>query len=145
MEEKDLIETRKVLEEMGNETLSSMRDILFTKDKNASGELINSLKYTIDYNNQSLDIEFEMADYGIFVDKGRRPGKMPPIDKIKPWMQLRGIPEKWAFPIARKIGKLGIPATPFFSSTIEEKQTLYINKLADAFATDLENYTQKLL
>jgi hypothetical protein len=73
--EADLIETRKVLEGWGGDVISSMRNILINGGKSASGNLINSLSYQITFNGDNLDIEFQMPQYGEFVDAGRRPGK----------------------------------------------------------------------
>jgi hypothetical protein len=90
-----------------------------------------------------LDIDFSMPDYGEFVDKGRRPGKQPPISAIKPWLQIKGIPEKFAFPIARNIGKKGIKAVPFFGTTIDSKIQELTSQLTIAYTKDLDNYIQK--
>lgn len=145
MNEKDLINTRIVLERWGDDVIKSMRDILIQNGKNASSNLSNSLRYVITYNGEDLDIEFEMADYGLFVDKGRAPGKQPPIQAITPWLQLKGIPQSAAFPIARKIGKDGIKPTPFFESEIEKNQDNLIKLLEEAYVKDLELYYQKRL
>ena len=143
MKEEDLIETKLALELWGESVLDSMRNILISNSKSASGNLINSLNYTITYNGLDLDIDFNMPDYGNFVDKGRGPGKQPPISAIKPWLQIKGIPEKFAFPIARNIGKRGIKATPFFGTTIDSKIGELTNELTIAYTKDLDNYIQK--
>jgi len=143
MKEEDLIETKLTLELWGDSVIDSMRNILISNSKSASGNLINSLNYTITYNGLDLDIDFSMPNYGDFVDKGRRPGKQPPISAIKPWLQIKGIPEKFAFPIARNIGKNGIKATPFFGSTIDSKIEELTNQLTIAYTKDLDNYIQK--
>lgn len=141
--QEDLLNTMLVLERWGDDVISSMRDILISENKVASGKLINSLRYVITFNGQDLDIDFEMEDYGQYVDKGRFPGKQPPISSIKKWLSIRGIQQKYAFPIAKKIGTYGIKATPFFESTIEKKQQDLINELSDAFVKDLDLYFQK--
>ena len=71
----DLINTRSVLEAFGEDTLDTMRNILISNGKDASGELIRSLSYQITYGETDIDIEFSMVDYGQFVDKGRKPVK----------------------------------------------------------------------
>ena len=71
-----------------------------------------------------------MADYGTFVDQGRKPGKQPPISKIRQWLSIKGIPQKAAFPIAKKIGRYGIKPTPFFSITIQK----HVKELEDKIA-----------
>jgi len=145
MTEADLIETRATLVSYGEETLASMRGILIEAGKSATGELIRSLRYTITYSGTDFDIEFEMADYGVFVDSGRRPGKQPPISAIKPWLAIKGIPESAAFPIARAIGERGIPATPFFSVSIEKNEAALVQDLAIAYSQDVSNYLLKNL
>ena len=143
MNEEDLIETRRVLETYGEETLQSMRNILSNANKISSGNLISSLSYQITYNGSNLDIEFQMPDYGEFVDKGRKPGKQPPLSNIQQWLTIRGIPQKAAFPIARKIGREGIKPTPFFETSINGGQDKLISDLEVAFTKDYEKYLEK--
>jgi hypothetical protein len=143
--ETDLIETRKVLEGWGTDVISSMRDILVNSGKNASGNLINSLSYQITFNGDNLDIEFQMPEYGEFVDKGRGPGKQPPLSSISQWAQIRGIPQKAVFPIARKIGREGIKPTPFFQTSIDNNIDLLTSQLEEAMAKDYENYILKTI
>lgn len=143
MGEEDLIETRRVLENYGEETLNSMRNILSNSGKISSGNLISSLSYDITFDGSDLNIEFQMPDYGEFVDRGRKPGKQPPISSIRQWAQIKGIPQSAVFPIARKIGKEGIKATPFFSSSIEMGKDRLISELEAAFTKDLDNYLKK--
>jgi hypothetical protein len=141
--EADLIETRKVLESWGDDVLSSMKNILINNGKSASGNLINSLSYQITFNGDNLDIEFQMPQYGQFVDGGRRPGKQPPISAISQWAQIRGIPQKAVFPIARKIGREGIKPTPFFQTSIDSNIEILTSQLEEAMVKDLDNYIQK--
>lgn len=138
MTELDLVNTRRVLEAFGEETVESMRNILISNGKDASGELIRSLSYQITYEESDIDIEFSMVDYGQFVDKGRKPGKQPPISSISKWLAIKGIPQKFAFPIARKIGLKGIEPTPFFDSTISDKTRELISSLEIAYSKDIE-------
>lgn len=42
-----------------------------------------------------------------FVDGGRGSGKMPPVERIKAWARVKGIPENLSYPIARSIGAKG--------------------------------------
>ena len=145
MEQFEIPLTKAVLQNWGEEVLQSMRNVLIGAGKNASGELVSSLKFTVDFANEELDIEFEMAPYGRYVDSGRAPGKQPPIDSIKPWLRIKGIPETAAFPIAKAIGKRGIAATPFFESTVDSMKAKLISQLTAAYAKDVTNYIMKTL
>ena len=126
MNEQDLIETRRVLESWGDDVLSSMRNILSTNGKIASGNLISSLKYEITFNGTNLDIEFQMPQYGEFVDRGRKPGKMPPIGDIQKWVIQKPIKfigktdSQTAFIIAKSIGKKGIVPTNIIQKSIDK-------------------------
>lgn len=143
MEEKDLIFTKQILKSWGEDVLSSMRGILVANNKSATGDLINSLKYEITYKNEDLQLEFEMIDYGKYVDGGRLPGKQPPIQSILNWTRIKGIPDKFAFPIAKKIGKFGIKPVPFFDSTIESNKNVLIKELESAMTKDITVWIQK--
>lgn len=86
---------------------------------NASGNLSNNIKSIVEFNDTRLIISLELEDYWKFVEYGRGPGKMPPIDVIEQWIKIKPvIPEpingrvpdtrQLAFLIARKIGRDGI-------------------------------------
>ena len=54
--------------------------------------------------------------YGRWVEYGRKPGKMPPVDALEPWVRLKlkaKNPRRVAFAIAMKIAREGIKAQPF--------------------------------
>ena len=58
-----------------------------TSKINNSGRLSKSLKSSV----QRQKLVIEMAEYGLYVDEGRRPGKFPPVDKIKEWIKSKPI------------------------------------------------------
>lgn len=129
-----------VLNNYGKSTVDSMRSILISAGKDATGNLVNNISFIITYNQEDISIEFSMPEYGVFVDKGRRPGKQPPISAILPWLKIKGIPESAAFPIARNIGRFGIQPTPFFETSIEKNKESLIRDLETAIAQDIESY-----
>ncbi len=47
------------------------------------------------------------SGYGRFVEEGRRPGKMPPMRAIAPWVRRAGMPRSATFLVARSIGRHG--------------------------------------
>lgn len=102
----------KYLNQYGSEMISAMKQILVDKGKGNSN-FIKTLNYRIEADVDVAFIQFEMEDYGKYLDRGRGPGKQPPLDVIKNWCVRNRIPEKAAFPIARKIGKFGLPGTNF--------------------------------
>ncbi len=119
-------EFEKIFQKYGRNAIRDMIKILRSAGKDASGTLINSFAFELKKVAQdNWEMIFTYADYGKFVDKGRRPGAAPPpISKIKKWCQLKGIPEKAAFPIAKKIGRFGIKPVPFLFKITEDQDEL---------------------
>lgn len=72
----------------------------------------------------TVTIEANLGPSAMFVEKGRRPGKQPPLNSIKAWCKTRGIPSKAAFPIARTIGERGIKPTPFMKPLTDLQELL---------------------
>lgn len=120
--------TKKLFDRIGREFIEELKKELKLLGKSASGNLINSLNYKVTQVNDSFYIEIIAADYLKFVDKGRKPGKMPPIKAIKPWVEMKGIKiigknqkvltsESAAYLIARSIGEDGIKPTNVIDKT----------------------------
>lgn len=126
----------KILSEWSIETINDIKSILSSKGKIAKGVLLNSFKAML--NEKGIYIEY--AKYGEFVDKGRRPGKMPPLKTIQDWCMVKGIPEKMAFPIALKIKREGTKGANF-SDTITES----IKELTELIAKELAKDTMVIL
>ena len=98
-------------------------------DKIASGNLYNSIQSNFDPETQVLNIE--MAYYFFWVNRGRKPSdKLPPIEPIKRWAKLRGLPEGAAWGIAKNIQKFGYNGSQFFD-------TVATDALIEEFETEL--------
>ena len=118
---------RKILNRYGDEAVGLVVAILKAKNKKASGKLLNSFSYKIIEDTQgllSLGL-FSDVDYAEFVDKGRSPGRMPPVRSIERWIKVKGIGDStkrkgMAFAIARKIGRFGIKPTPFIKPVLDK-------------------------
>ena len=160
MTESDFINVKLVLEAYGQSTVATMREKLATPKQRrsglgrftstisnaiATGRLYDSISFEVKFEGVSSTVEFSMADYGVYVDGGRRPGKMPPLSKIKEWTRVKGIPEKYAFPIARNIGKFGIAARLFFGRSVEETMAAFVEELEVAYAQDIHDYLENRL
>lgn len=124
------------IKEYGDSKIDEMKSILEKHGKKKSN-IYKALKYKV-LNNT---IEFIMPEYSKWVDEGRGPGKQPPLKKISQWTSRKNIPEKAAFPIARKIGKQGLPATNF-KDPIKNLDDFY-EGLEEAAARDIEEYKFK--
>lgn len=105
----------------------------------SSGKLRNSLRYELGISAERMYIHFySTTDYGIFVEEGRRRGKMPPTEPIEQWISKKPLKlrdkktgrlmtmsernkKRVAFGIAVNIMKYGIKPTYFFRSAIEAR------------------------
>lgn len=70
------------------------------------------------------------APYDLYVEYGRLPGKMPPVDKIKEWVLQKGLATnkkeitEIAWRISSSIKKNGIKSRPFFRKAIANIENL---------------------
>lgn len=99
-----------------------------------TGELYDSIRFEVQVNGENVSLDILMEDYATFVDKGRRPGKQPPVDAIRSWVRSKGITtrdnsigtnsadiERTAYVIGRSIGEKGTEGKNFIPE-IDEQQ-----------------------
>lgn len=104
----------KVLKYLGDSVVGDMKAIIELNGSIASGWLIDSISSKVlKDKNEVYSLSFSYLFYGKYVDKGRSPGKMPPIQDIREWTRLKGIPQSAAYPIAKKIGEKGYKGINF--------------------------------
>lgn len=100
------------------------------------------IRAIVEFNGDQLLISFELNDYWKYVEYGRKPGKMPPVDSIADWIKIkRIIPEpingkipdtkQLAFMIARKIGREGVEGKHVINKTV------YTNEM-ESIITDIK-------
>jgi len=75
---------------------TKLRRSLVSRNNVASSELINSVKGRVtkgfdDKGNLIAGFEVMLKGYGRFLNKNIHPKKMPPVDAIMRWMDLKGI------------------------------------------------------
>lgn len=82
-----------------------------TKGLRASGQSARSLKTKTREISGTIKGTLTGAAYFTFQEQGRRPGKMPPVQSIRDWIEAKGIQvdnkESLAWAIAKKIAKEG--------------------------------------
>ncbi len=139
----ELRHTRKVLDDYGRTVVAEMKTRLRNAGKVASETLYDSLDYQIVEDDLGIGISFLAEDYYIYVDKGRRPGKQPPLASIRQWCTIKGIDPKAAFPIARAIGIRGIKPTNFFTIPTTRRAAKFLENLELAYAKDVEEEISK--
>jgi hypothetical protein len=138
----------KILNVMGQVIVLDARKNLTSKQKNASYNLTNSIRYSVNNSASGLELVISMKDYGLYVIGGRGKNKTPPpIAPIVKWIKDKNLARKFlgikgnvnpnnpnyeeqlrfiASKIAKRIGKNGITAFNFLAPTkvtfIGEKQ-----------------------
>lgn len=85
-----------------------------------TGRLAGSITHQISGSGASLTSRIgPSVAYGLYVERGRRPGKPPPIKAIEPWARRHGVNP---FLVARAIGRRGTKARPFLVPALTQSQ-----------------------
>ena len=160
-----LEKTEAALEAFKKFVIQQSRTRLSKSNKNVSKELYNSLKGNVTVMPNSIAVEFEMEDYGIFQDKGvsgtekkyntpfSYKSKMPPVKPLADWAKNRNIrlrDEKGKFKkgsyntigflIARSIYRKGIKPSLFFTKPFEQGFKKLPDELINSFGLDVEDF-----
>lgn len=133
----------------------------FRKRIDSSGTLRKSLGYEVKTRAEdgrfiSGRLEFEMAEYGKWVDQGRKRGKGIPSKPLEKWFKDKPIRFKdlktgkyvektearinsLAFLISRNAKRKGIKPTNFISDPFNEELPVFAQQLAEALGDDYMN------
>ena len=139
MKSKDLFSDSK-LKEFGKDYVKVLAKNIKAAGKDSSGRLVKSIKYKLKKETEEIKIIIESAKYLDYVDRGRKPGKYPPIKEIAKWARVKGISPQAVFPIARSIFKFGIKPTNIIQKTIKDLESpTYVSKIEKEVAKNIEN------
>lgn len=111
---------------VGKALIDEIKMRLIQEGKISSGRLLNSLSYNTIQSIEGWTIEILAEKYLEFVDRGRKPGKMPPIGDIQKWVIQKPVKfigktdSQTAFIIAKSIGKKGIVPTNIIQKSIDK-------------------------
>lgn len=136
------------LELLGTAMVREAQAEIKKRNKVASGNLLRSIDYEIKQKEDgSYTFKLNTADYGRYVELGRRPGgKFPPADKIEKWLQIKGIGGGYpaihslVYVISRSIARNGIPATPIFQPLYKKYSPILTKKLEEEIAEEIERF-----
>jgi hypothetical protein len=112
--------------------------------KVATGTLVKSINYKLQPLATGIQVQLISEDYLKYVDKGRRPGTYPPIQAIKKWAAVKGIPQGAAWAIRQNIFKFGIKPTNVIDKTLRIIETSrnnnrkYEQQMVDSIVKQLE-------
>jgi hypothetical protein len=162
--------TQEALNKFAKYVVSQSKANLTRSKKNASGNLSNSIGYDLKVNPNSFELEFIMAEYGMFVDEGVQGSKSSylesrnsrfeysgrfksiPTAALDKWVIRRGIKgvrdEKGRFIkrdslkylIAKSIYEKGIKASLFFTKPFEKAFDNLPKEIVEAYALDIDEF-----
>lgn len=133
----DKLQIQSFIQKFGQDVVNAQKQELQKKNSVATSRLLNSVNYRFKASIEKIIIEFVSEDYGKFVDEGRKPGKFPPLNKIKAWTKVKGIPEKAAFPIAKKIWRFGIKPKPFIQKPFDRNRQGFVVELIKLYSKEI--------
>lgn len=139
-----------VLERYAIDVKDKYQEKLANDNAAATGELINSVKYILDFKDNMFEVSLSLLEYWKYVEYGRRAGgKFPPPSAIRKWIEVKPIlprPMKngklptlnqLTFLISRKIAEQGIRPRNLLEKTLEEINREYEDKISEALTQDL--------
>lgn len=86
----------------------------------ATGRNAGSIHYVISGGGANLMSKIGPSTaYGYYAEKGRKPGKMPPIASIASWANSKGIDP---YVLARSIGRKGTKGKPYMVPSFNQNQ-----------------------
>lgn len=160
-----LTKTQEALEAFKSFVIQQARTRLSKSRKNVSKGLYNSLKGYVKEMPNSILVEFEMEEYGVYQDKGvsgvekkyntpfSYKSKMPPIKPLADWAKARNIRLRdeqgkftkgnyntIGFLIARSIYRKGIKPSLFFTKPFEQGFKKLPDELTEKFGLDVEDF-----
>lgn len=136
--------------------MSVISDLIRTIDLEPSTEILRRAYYEQGYDGEfgrsatflfrNNRIELFAPAYTRYMLFGRNPGKMPPSEPIRLWMQKKGIPEDYLFPIQRKIAENGTTGNnfvaPLLPQIIQSVKLQLVNPLTKAILSTLRSYSK---
>jgi len=157
--------TQAAIEAFKDFVIQQARTRLTKGRKNVSKKLYESLEGIVVAGPNSIQVEFQMEEYGLYQDKGvsgtekkyNTPysfkSKMPPVKPLANWAKKRGIRLRDAqgkfkkgnyntigFLIARSIKKKGIKPSLFFTKPFEQAFAKLPKELEQTFALDVDDF-----
>ena len=106
--------------------------------------------------NGAFKVSVSLAEYWKWVENGRGPGKYPPPEAIRRWIEVKPVNispingrmpsvEQVGFLIGRKIAEEGTEAQPFFEPAKEQVIREFEERIAYAIEEDVGNYILELV
>ena len=143
---------QQVLDDFTKDVADTYRGLLLRDGKNATGELISSIKpMTPELVDGAFECSLSLAPHWKYVENGRRPGKFTPIDNILDWVKAKPqlarpnrldrkelTPKQLAFLVARKIATKGIQPGNQLEEAMDIVYARWKDRIDAAITADIE-------
>ena len=154
---------QQVLDDFTKDVAETYKGLLLRDGKNATGELISSIKPTTpELVNGTFECSLSLAPHWKYVENGRRPGKFPPVDNILDWVKAKPqltrpnrldrkeispnvtsggtllTPKQLAFLVARKIATKGIQPGNQLEEAMDIAYARWKDRIDAAITADIE-------
>jgi len=139
----NLPNTEEFLNEYAVKMLTHIQEYIESEKKrraSAAGGQYVKTKFSdkVYYNTNKDEIEWDFPEYSEYMDKGRGPGKMPPLKAISDWTSRNNIPDSAIFPIRKKIAEEGTTGY-HFTDLIWDDMDNFLRELEKVYASDIGN------
>lgn len=134
---------------IADELVSEYRTRLLERSFIKTGFLADSIHQNIFSGDDIHQIKLSLFSYWKYVERGRGPGKQPPLDAIDKWVQLSDMANvaaeegmttrQLAFLIARKIGREGTEGKHIFYMIFESHLDDWVSRIRTAVMQDVGN------
>lgn len=167
MEENSLVKLnnlRQVLLDVAADAQETYRYQLALGGKNASHKLADSAKCYVEHSGTLYEVKIDLLEYWKYVEGGSKgtdespagavfPAHYPPAWAIEKWINVKPIiprprengslpsPKQLSYAIAASIERRGIEPHPALQTTIDEIYDKWNERIAEAFAKDMEGWT----
>lgn len=129
------------------------RDKMSNAGYDPNGELMR-FTWVTEYNGNLFELYFNLPNYFPFSENGRRPGKMPPVNKILKWIEFKHLVPRsnnsrvpttvqLAFAISKHIAKYGTQGKHLLQETIDSTYNNLVDQLVNLITEQLEKEIEK--
>lgn len=128
------------------------RDKMSNAGYDPNGELMK-FTWVTEYNGNLFELYFNLPDYYIFAENGRKPGGFPPPNAILKWIQFKRLvpstkgkaisTKQLVYVVSRKIALEGTEGKHLLQQTIDETYDTLVDRLVEAIANKIENELEK--
>lgn len=153
------VNLERVLNEFADAVIEKARENLERNGTNASYGLYDSIgaEKIVEIGEDRFSVKISLADYWKYVENGRGPGKYPPPDAIRKWIEVKPVSiqpdrngripsvEQVTFLVSRKIAEEGTEPQPFLEPAKDEVLARFEPLIDQAIQDDIDTYINDLV